>query len=248
MSLQFPHSLTHRPYDCSINLLPRASAPKGRLYSLSASKTLAMREYIQSSLQAGIIHPLSSPAGADFFFAHKKDKTLLPCIDYRGLNNITVKNRYPLCWITSSPEPAILGTVGWEVEEQALQAQNQDPVPEGCPLGCLFAPADLRSAVVHWAHSSLLSCHPGTQRTLARAQQQFWWAILNCEVKEYISACPICACCKGSNNATTRLLTPLSTPSRPWFHISVDFVSGLPPSDGSTTILTIVDRFPRWCT
>ncbi|WP_353799282.1 reverse transcriptase family protein, partial [Shigella sonnei] len=40
--------------------------------------------------------PSSSPAGAGFFFVKKKDGTLCPCVDYRGLNDITVKNRYPL--------------------------------------------------------------------------------------------------------------------------------------------------------
>lgn len=72
-----------------------ASFPKGRLYSLSAPVTQAMMDYIQSLLKAGIIRSSSSPAGAEFFFVDK-DKTLRPCIDYRGLNNITIKNRYPL--------------------------------------------------------------------------------------------------------------------------------------------------------
>lgn len=69
---------------------------KGRLYSLLAPETGAMTEYIQSSLKAGLIRPSSSPARAGFFFFCKKDGSLHPCIDYRGLNNITVKNRYPL--------------------------------------------------------------------------------------------------------------------------------------------------------
>lgn len=60
-----------------------------------------IREYIQSSLKAGIICPLSSLASAGFFFVAKKDKTLWPCIEYWGLNNITAKNRYPLPLISS---------------------------------------------------------------------------------------------------------------------------------------------------
>ena len=55
----------------------------------------AMKDYIDSSLRAGIIRPSSSPAGAGFFFVDKKDKSLHPCIDYRGLNDVTIKNRYP---------------------------------------------------------------------------------------------------------------------------------------------------------
>ena len=63
-----------------------------------------MVDYIQSSLATGIIRPSSSPAGAGFFFVGKKDKSLRPCIDYRGLNNITVKNRYPLPLLSSAFE------------------------------------------------------------------------------------------------------------------------------------------------
>ena len=63
-----------------------------------------MDEYINNSLAAGIIRPSSSPAGAGFFFVDKKDKSLRPCIDYRGLNDVTIKNRYPLPLISSAFE------------------------------------------------------------------------------------------------------------------------------------------------
>ena len=55
-----------------------------------------MEEYIEDSLATGAVRPSASPAVAGFFFVEKKDKTLRPCIDYPGLNDITVKNRYPL--------------------------------------------------------------------------------------------------------------------------------------------------------
>lgn len=52
-----------------------------------------MEDYIQKSLTAGIIRPSSSPAG--FFFVAKKDKSLRPCIDYRGLNDNHHKEPVP---------------------------------------------------------------------------------------------------------------------------------------------------------
>ncbi|KAF7657497.1 hypothetical protein LDENG_00026390 [Lucifuga dentata] len=94
----------HRPYDCAIDLLPGTTPPRGRLYSLSGPETLAMEKYIQEALAAGTIRPSSSPSGAGFFFVEKKDKSLRPCIDYRGLNNITVKNWYPLPLLSSAFE------------------------------------------------------------------------------------------------------------------------------------------------
>uniref|UniRef100_A0A8C6PPJ8 ribonuclease H n=1 Tax=Nothobranchius furzeri TaxID=105023 RepID=A0A8C6PPJ8_NOTFU len=92
----------HRPYDCAVDLLPGAQPPKGRLYPLSIPETKAMEEYIQEGLQAGIIRPSSSPAGAGFFFVDKTDGGLRSCIDYRGLNSITVRNTYPLSLLPSA--------------------------------------------------------------------------------------------------------------------------------------------------
>nr|XP_033946356.1 uncharacterized protein LOC117452042 [Pseudochaenichthys georgianus] len=94
----------HRTYDCAIDLLPGSPLPKGRLYSLSAPERESMREYIDGSLKTGLIRPSSSPAGAGFFFVEKKDGSLRPCIDYSPLNDITIKNRYPLPLMTSTFE------------------------------------------------------------------------------------------------------------------------------------------------
>jgi hypothetical protein len=63
-----------------------------------------MEEYIEESLATGAVHPSASPTGAGFFFVNK-DKTLCLCIDYQRLNAITVKNRYPLTFLSSAFEP-----------------------------------------------------------------------------------------------------------------------------------------------
>lgn len=99
----------HRPYDCAVDLRPGSSLPSSRLYNLSRPEREAMGKYIRESLAVGIIRPSSSPLGAGFFFVAKKDNT--PCIDYRGLNNITIKNKYPLPLISSAFEPLQGATV-----------------------------------------------------------------------------------------------------------------------------------------
>uniref|UniRef100_A0A1A8Q7Q3 Reverse transcriptase domain-containing protein n=1 Tax=Nothobranchius rachovii TaxID=451742 RepID=A0A1A8Q7Q3_9TELE len=95
----------HRPFDCSIKLLPGAPLPSSRLYHLSRPEQESMETYIQESLAAGLIRPSSSPLGAGFFFVPKKEGTIRPCIDYRGLNQITIKNKYPLPLLSSTFEP-----------------------------------------------------------------------------------------------------------------------------------------------
>ncbi|KAK3570605.1 hypothetical protein QTP86_023662 [Hemibagrus guttatus] len=86
----------HQAWDCAIDLLPNASPPRGRVYPLSLPETKAMEEYIKEALAVGHIRPSMSPAAAGFFFVGKKDGGLRPCIDYRGLNAITVRYPYPL--------------------------------------------------------------------------------------------------------------------------------------------------------
>ncbi|KAI3372158.1 hypothetical protein L3Q82_007014 [Scortum barcoo] len=65
------------------------------------------------------------------------------------------------------------------------------------------------------------------------------------DTQEYINACSVCARGKSSHRAPAGFLKPLPIPHRPWSHIAVDFVSGLPPSQGNTVILTVVDRFSK---
>lgn len=86
----------HRSADCAINLLPGTTPPKGRIFPLSQPESETMENYIKEELAKGFVQPSTSPASAGFFFVKKKDGGLRPCIDYRGLNEITVKFRYPL--------------------------------------------------------------------------------------------------------------------------------------------------------
>ncbi|KAK3544074.1 hypothetical protein QTP86_001043 [Hemibagrus guttatus] len=63
-----------------------------------------MEEYIETALAAGHIRPSTSPAAAGFFFVGKRDGGLRPCIDYRGLNAITVRYPYPLPLVPAALE------------------------------------------------------------------------------------------------------------------------------------------------
>uniref|UniRef100_A0A8C5PCP2 ribonuclease H n=1 Tax=Leptobrachium leishanense TaxID=445787 RepID=A0A8C5PCP2_9ANUR len=86
----------HREYDCPIDLLPGAPIPHGRIFNLSVPESQSLKDYIEDSLAKGFIRHSTSPAGAGIFFVGKRDGGLRPCVDYRALNAITVRNRYPL--------------------------------------------------------------------------------------------------------------------------------------------------------
>lgn len=76
--------------------------PYGPLYSLSRSELEVLRAYINDSLEKGWIRHSTSPAGAPVIFVPKKDGSLRLCVDYRGLNSVTIKNRHPLPLISET--------------------------------------------------------------------------------------------------------------------------------------------------
>ncbi|GKG57709.1 hypothetical protein Tco_0587307, partial [Tanacetum coccineum] len=71
---------------------PVACAP----YRLALSEMKELSLQLQELLEKGFIRPSSSPCGAPVLFVKKKDVSFRMCIDYRELNKLTIKNRYPL--------------------------------------------------------------------------------------------------------------------------------------------------------
>ncbi|KAI2667139.1 Transposon Tf2-9 polyprotein [Labeo rohita] len=142
-------------------------------------------------------------------------------------------------------ETLIVSTLSWEVESKVRTALHGVTPPAGCPPNRLFVPESLRSEVIQWGHCSNVACHPGVSRTLHLVKQRFWWPLMARDVRSFVLACSVCAIGKTSNRPPDGLLQPLPIPSRPWSHIALDFVTALPPSQGNTVVLTVVDRFSK---
>src|SRR5205085_8503719 len=66
------------------------------IYRLTYQEMVELRTRLADVLKKGFIRPSVSPYGAPVLFVHKKEGTLRLCVDYRALNKITIKNRYPL--------------------------------------------------------------------------------------------------------------------------------------------------------
>nr|GEU31410.1 putative reverse transcriptase domain-containing protein [Tanacetum cinerariifolium] len=79
-----------------VDLIPEAPPVACALYRLAPSELQELSDQLQELADRGFIRPCTSPWGAPILFVIKKDRSFRMCIDYRELNKLTVKHRYPL--------------------------------------------------------------------------------------------------------------------------------------------------------
>ncbi|KAJ4717071.1 Retrotransposon protein, putative, Ty3-gypsy subclass [Melia azedarach] len=96
----FPEDLPGTPPDreieFNIELVPRTTPISKTPYRMAPSELKELKKQLEELLEKGFIRPSVSPWGAPVLFVKKKDGTMRLCIDYRELNRVTVKNKYPL--------------------------------------------------------------------------------------------------------------------------------------------------------
>ncbi len=92
----------HRAYDHAINLKEGSLPPSSRLYGMSRNEMQELRRYLDENLTKGFIRASRSQAASPVLFVKKPGGGLRFCVDYRGLNAITIKNRYPLPLISET--------------------------------------------------------------------------------------------------------------------------------------------------
>jgi hypothetical protein len=96
----FPKELSGMPPDHDIDflneLLPGTPPFSKRPYRMPINELVELKKQIAELQAKGFIRPTSSPWGARVLFMEKKDGTQRMCVDYRSLNEVTIKNKYPL--------------------------------------------------------------------------------------------------------------------------------------------------------
>ncbi|GJY90992.1 putative reverse transcriptase domain-containing protein [Tanacetum coccineum] len=96
----FPEDLPGLPptrqVEFQIDLVPGAAPVARAPYRLAPSEMKELSEQLKELSDKGFIRPSSSPWGSPVLFVEKKDGSFWMCIDYRELNKLTMKNRYPL--------------------------------------------------------------------------------------------------------------------------------------------------------
>ena len=85
-----------RDIEFVIELIPKTSPIAKRPYRMAASELAELKKQLEELQRSGYFRPSSSPWGAPVLFVKKKDGSMRLCVDYRALNEVTIKNKYPL--------------------------------------------------------------------------------------------------------------------------------------------------------
>jgi hypothetical protein len=93
---ELPGISPERKVEFAIELIPGTAPISKRAYRVSGPELVELKKQIDELLEKGYIRPSTSPWAALVLFVEKKDGTKRMCIDYRSLNEVTVKNKYPL--------------------------------------------------------------------------------------------------------------------------------------------------------
>jgi hypothetical protein len=104
----------------------------------------------------------------------------------------------------------------------------------------------LQTKLIATLHDTAVGGHSGIQATYQRAKKLYYWPGMKLAVELFVRQCAVCQQAKHSNTKPAGLLQPLPPPVAPWQEITMDFIEGLPLSDGADVILVVVDRLTKY--
>ncbi len=99
--------------------------------------------------------------------------------------------------------------------------------------------------IMREAHSNRAAGHPGRCKTLELVTRTHFWPKMRWDVEQFVKHCHTCQRSRTSRHAPIGILRPLPIPDGPWKDLSIDFVTGLPWSDGYNAILVVTCRLTK---
>ena len=109
------------------------------------------------------------------------------------------------------------------------------------PKGSKYIPVILEEY-----HSGISGGHSGVLKTVKRVQRLFHWTNLKQDVQTFVAECRVCQTHKTSTLTPAGLLQPIPVPNQIWEELSMDFIGGLPKSQGVDVICVVVDRLSKY--
>ncbi|KFK36440.1 hypothetical protein AALP_AA4G124900 [Arabis alpina] len=199
---------------------------------------------------------LTKILGFDFDIVYK------PGLENKAADALSRREGVPQLFALSIPGAIQLDMIQTEVDKdmelskikaEVLQNVGLHPefsVVQGRLLkqGKLVIPKSsiLVRVLLHEFHSSPMGGHGGILKTQRRLGDMFYWKGMMADIKQYVAACLVCEKHKYSTLAPAGLLQPLPIPVQVWEDISMDFVEGLPKSEGFEVVMVVVDRLSKY--
>ena len=117
----------------------------------------------------------------------------------------------------------------------------------GLTSALVITDPDMQTLVLDTCHDHLLGGHQGTDKTFERIREIAWWPSLRKSVESYIATCQACQGAKRRTGKTPGLLQEIESPTRPWQHANLDFVTALPVAGelDFNAAIVLTDRYSR---
>ncbi|GJP33412.1 hypothetical protein CLOM_g17959 [Closterium sp. NIES-68] len=107
----------------------------------------------------------------------------------------------------------------------------------------------LRQLLLEEYHDVLYAGHFGSNKTLTGIAKHYYWPHMADDVQKFVTSCDTCQRMKSSKQKKAGLLQPLPVPEQPWQVVSLDFITGLPPTTSShDASLSSLTSSPKWDT
>lgn len=104
----------------------------------------------------------------------------------------------------------------------------------------------LVEVVLHELHDGRMGGHGGVMRTQKKLSDLFYLTGMMADIRRYVAECTVCQRHKYSTLAPSGLFHPLAVPTAVWEDVAMDFVEGLPRSEGYNVILVVIDRLSKY--
>ncbi|PKU84655.1 hypothetical protein MA16_Dca022232 [Dendrobium catenatum] len=127
---------------------------------------------------------------------------------------------------------------GYTVEDQLLLHRGRLVLPR--------TSSQIPLILQEFFHASAIGGHSGGQKTYQRLAREIYWKGMRKDVEEMVAQCDTCQRNKYQACAPGGLLQPLELPDQVWSEVTMDFIEGLPKSEGYTVILVVVDRLSKY--
>ena len=104
---------------------------------------------------------------------------------------------------------------------------------------------EIKAKTIRRHHDNEAAGHGGIAKTIDLVHRQYYWPHMREDITRYVKNCDVCQRIKATHHAPYGLLQPLEAPRQPWKSIAMDFVTGLPESEGYDAIWVVIDRLTK---